>query len=700
MANIDKNLFLNPEKKYRVNHIVHNWQEKDRTVFMDALNAYGYGGVVTNPNQKRGFFTDPENLDEFEEILKELKERDLAYWIYDEKGYPSGYANGHTLIDHPELEAKGFYMTRRVAYEPRHTTFTLDDESDKIVWAAKYPIKVVDLHESYVQYDQMQPIPFTDTFCECDLGKEEALFIFCSKPAYEGSHCTHNVSLPSFSHYINIMDPRAVRRFIDIAFEPIHARIPDAYSNATAVFTDEPSLQVGYARSYETWPYALAPWVDGLFEEFEAEYGYSMLPWMPLLFEGGPKAYPIRVDFYRLVGKLIARAYSGQLAEWCEAHGGRFSGHYLGEESMTSHVKDYGSYVEVLKATSYPGIDVLHCYPEIHSFNTSKHGQMIVRKKGTNGMMAEISPFVLNNIFSKDPIENMSAIMGIIYMNGVRTTHSYFMTDFGAYDPRVENQTSIVYKTYYLNQESANKFNEYVGRLGYMFDGLMNDCNTFVYYGVEDVQAKMVPQHTAFAGPERDADKSTSAITKRILNSGFDFYYADRDDIVDAGASLNNGKPMISGNEVKTVIVPAIDVMYDESVEALIKLAEAGVTVLFLDKLPRFGTNLTPGATATAKEHFTAVSADDILDHLNGRGDAFTAKAEGATLIKARYFKDGQEMYFINNYTRGLNAEVKFDHTEKKTATVYNPVDGSITPINMGETYTIPSFRGVFVLFD
>jgi len=697
MARIDEKLFLNPEKKYRVNHIVHEWPEKDRTLFMDAINAYGYGGVVTNPNQSRGFFADPENVDEFKEIVSELEERGLPYWIYDEQGYPSGYANGHVLIDHPELEAKGFYMCRRVAYEPRHTTFTLDDESDKIVWAAKYPINVVDLHESYVQYDKMQPVPFTDTFCECDLGKEEAFFVFCSKSAYEGSHCTHNVC--SFAHYVNIMDERAIRRFIDIAYEPIENRIPGVYSRATAVFTDEPSLQVGYARGYETWPYALAPWVDGLFEEFEAEYGYSMLPWLPLLFEGRTDAYPIRVQFYRLVGKLVARAYSGQLTEWCEAHGSKFSGHYLGEETMTSHVKDYGSYVEVLKATSYPGIDVLHCYPEIHNYNTSKHGQMIVRKKGTNGMMAEISPFVLNHIFSKDPIENMSAIMGIIYMNGVRTTHSYFTTDFTEYDERIENQ-KIGYKEYYLKRESANRFNEYVGRLGYMFDGTMNDCNTFVYYGVEDVQAKMVPQHTAFSGPERDADKSTIGITKRIFNSGFDFYYADRDDIVAAGESLKGGKPMISGYEVKTVIVPALDVMYDESVETLIKLRDAGVTVLFLDKLPRFGTELEVGATATAKEYFKAVSADDILAHLEGRGDAFTATAEGATLLLARYFKDGREMYFVDNNTRGLDAEVVFNHKEKKTATVYNPVDGSITPINMGDTYTVPSFRGVFVLFD
>lgn len=695
MASIDRQAFLNPGLKYRANPIMHNWPDENRTVLMDAIKAYGFGGVVTNPSHKKGFFADPENVDDFARIISELEARGLSFWIYDEQGYPSGYANGRTLIGHPELEAKGFYMRRRVAYAPyapRHTTFRLDEESDKIVWAAKYPINVVGLHESYIEFEKMEPVPFTDDFCECDLRENQALFVFCSKPAYEGSHCTHNVC--SFARYINILDPRAVRRFLDIAFEPIAERIPDAYSRAAAVFTDEPSLQVGYARPYETWPYALAPWVDGLFEEFEKEYGFSLLPWLPLLFEGSANAYPVRVQFYRLIGKLAARAYSGQLARWCEEHGGKFSGHYLGEESMVSHVKDYGSNVEVMKATSYPGIDVLNCYPEIYNYNTAKHMQMVVRKKGTNGMMAEICPFANKDEFLKDPVENMSAIMGLLYMSGVRTTHSYFTSNFSEYDPARISVRGI------MSQAEAAAFNGYVARMGFMLDNVPADCNTFVYYAVEDVQAKMVPQTTAFSGPETAADASAMAITKRIYEAGFDFLYADHEDLIEAGVSAGSGKPVISGCEVRTVIVPAVDVMYDESVEALMKLRDAGVTVLFLDKVPSFGTTLTPGAAAKAKESFSAVSSDDVMNHLMTRGDAFTAEAEGAMLIKARFIKDGHELYFVDNNTRGVNANVTFGHREKKTAAVYNPVDGSVTPIAMGESYVIPSFRGVFILFD
>ena len=171
------------------------------------------------------------------------------------------------------------------------------------------------------------------------------------KSAYEGSHCTHNVS--SFLRYINVMDKNAVKRFIDIQYEPLAKYIPDVYKRAEAVFTDEPSLQHTYRRDYQTWGYALCPWVEGLFDRFEEEYGYSPLPYLPMLFEGRSgyfhEIYALRVQFYRLVGKLVAEAFTGQISQWVKDHGGIFSGHYIGEENLSQHVEFYGDFIEVIK---------------------------------------------------------------------------------------------------------------------------------------------------------------------------------------------------------------------------------------------------------------------------------------------------------------------------------------------------------------
>ena len=716
----DRKDWEDPPVAYRVNPMMHNFPRENRTTLMDAIKDFGYGGIVTNPDQElwddiglgdvladqpadakpRSWYDDyRKNCARFADTLEELKTRGIPYWVYDEKGYPSGYAGGETLRGHRELEAKGFYMYRVATYEDRHFTYHLDDDSDKIVWAATYPLDTPHQHQSYVQWDQMTPVHFEERTLECDMKAKTVLYIFNVRAAHIGSQATHNTC--SFDRYINILDPRAVRRFIDVMYEPLLEECPDAFENAAAVFTDEPSLMCTYVRDYETWNFALCPWVDGLFEAYEAEYGVSILLELPLLFEGTTEGYPVRVRFYRLIGKLVAKAYSGQLQSWCEAHGTKFSGHYLCEEWMLDHVTFYGSYLDVLCATGYPGLDVLNCYPEIYDYNTAKHPQMAVRKKNTNGMMVEICPFSDIANFEKAPVENMTGIMSLLYLSGVRVTHSYFSTNFEEYDPE-----KLRGRRGYLHRNEARAFNEYVGRMGYLLDGLHNDTHTFVYYGIEDTAAKRKPLFSGGHGDEVRADESTRAITRAVYEAGHDFYYADRDDLTAAAASA--GRPEISGHPVETVIIPKLDVMYDESYEALKNLASRGVKVLVLDQIPRFGTkrrilfrwNDTEDPFAgTRQGDFTPVSQSDILAWLDETDSDFTVEAGGAMILKARFQKDGRELWMIDNNTREA-VDAVLRHSQKTTATLYCPADGSIRPITMGESCRIPSFRAVFVWFD
>ncbi len=673
----------NPPKNFRVKPIIHGLADAPESL-MDAVNDFGFGGVVTNPSRKNWYEGYRDSAKEFADVIAKLEKHDLPFWFYDENGYPSGHAGGESLKGHPELEAKGFYMRRMVAYEPRHAKFHLDDESDKIVWAAKYPLEILRIDDSYVMYEQMQPVPFTDTFCETDLNAREAFFVFCVKPSYEGSHCTHNVS--SFLRYINIMDKAAVRRFIDLIYEPLAEVIPDLFSRTEAVFTDEPSLQVGYMRDYESWPYALAPWVDGLFERYEQEYGTSLLPYLPLIFEGRTDAYPIRVKFYQLVGKLIGEAFSGQLADWCRAHGGAFSGHYLLEETIAAHVMSYGSFVEVVRRCGYPGLDVLFCYPEDFDYNNVKYPQIAARKMGADGMMVEFCPFAGKENFDKAPMENTFAVMGILLMNGVRKINSYFSSNFAEYAPELEKHKGV------MSRADARRLNDYVGRIGVMLDGLQNRTNVFVYYGLEDTQGKMKPQTSLLNGPEQDADRATMPFTRRLMNSGVDFYYADREDIV-AAASCD-GTPVISGNEVKLVIVPALDILHDDAFAALQALRNKGAEVLFLDKIPAFGTtvNQTP-----VREGFSPVDADTAVEKavaLLG----LTVNTE-ATVMKAKFVRDGKEIWMLENLEKE-EASISLAHKDFAAATLCFPDSGDTRPINMGDSFTLPSFRSVFVILE
>ncbi|MBE6598892.1 MAG: hypothetical protein E7638_05570 [Ruminococcaceae bacterium] len=665
---LDKNIFKNPPRELGICMMAHV-MGGDLEGLMAYYEKCGHAGAVINPPEEHGFTSNPDNIAHFGKVIKALKDHGLSYWIYDEAGYPSGQARGLSLEGHPEFEAKGFYMHRRIAYEPTHAVFNLDDESDRIIWAAKYPVETPGRHESFVQFDKMTPVPFTKDRVECDLEPVEILYVFCVKPAYEGSHSTHNVS--SFRRNLNIMDKAAVRRFIDVAYEPTAAMLPDAYRDAVNVFTDEPSLHVWRARPYEVWNYAIAPWCDGLFEAYERDHGESLLPNLPLIFEGTESAYPTRVKFYETVAGMIAEAWSGQLSQWCEEHGCGFSGHYLLEESISHHVVQYGNFIKVLMNASYPGIDVLTCYPEIYQYTTAKYAQMAVRKKQSGGMMVEICPFNNKEEFYKDPVNNMTAVMGLLYLSGVRKTNSYF--------------------NHHL-PEVLKAFNEYVARLGYMLDGLMNETSVFVYYGIEDVQAKTQPTYTAmWDGISSKVDATTWALTEKMSENNNDYYFIDRDDLRDAAKALDEtGKAVISGNEVKVVVIPAMDVMYGESVEILRKLAEAGVVVKFADNLPRIGAE---DAAHLDTEGLSAFSIDEILAFLHDFADDTFRTTNEAVVLTAKFTRDGKALHMLVNKSR-VDARVAY---KGGAAEVFSPDDGSTADVEGGEVI-VPKMRAVFVL--
>lgn len=703
---MEREAFKNPDKKYRMKTILHTWPA-DCEVLADAVKEFGYGGVATNPPTENGYTANADNLKTFSRILKAVRDRGMDYWIYDEQGYPSGHAGGQALEGHPELEAKGFYMRRRITYEPRHTVFELDDESDKIIWAARYPMDCSQMNASVILYEQMEKVPFTEKFCECDLKENEALFIFCVKSAYEGSHLTHNVS--SKRRYINIMDERAVRRFLDVGYEPIAGEFPEAYPGAEAVFTDEPSLQVAYMHGDESWPYALAPWTEGLFEKFEEEYGYSLLPYLPQIFEGGKNTYNTRVRFYELVGKMIAQAYVKQIAEWCRAHGTCFSGHYLAEETMMAHVLYYGSYMEVLKAAGYPGVDVLASYPGIYHHNTTKFAQMASRKNRMNGIMVELCPFINMEHFSKMPVQYSAGILSLLYAGGCRCVNSYFRSDFSSYAP---DKLGTDYGGF-MSREQSVWLNEYVGRMGMVLDGAHNDCGTFVYYAVEDVQAKTKPGHTALESVDSPADVSLLDITRNLYREGYDYLMADKEDLVMAADSLLAGDAKISGCLVKNVIIPAIDVIYSETWEALIRLKEAGVNIWFADKLPGYKVGeeipfvyydfreecILDTTYVTDGKYFRAACPQEIMQYIKSQEKQFEVFAQtGEKLLVTRYRRGESVIYFVVNRSE-KEQTVMWRCGGDKCTQVWNPADGTVAEKKVGENVKMDVYCGIFFVF-
>ena len=694
---IDKALFMNPPAQYRMNPMIHIWPEHDSRLFMEALKDYGFGGVVTNVYQEDGFTSNPKNLHRFSAIVQELEQSGLPYWVYDESGYPSGSGGGLVLREHPELEAKGLYMHRIITYTPREVRYRLDCESDRIVWAAKYQVDVSIPQDSIVRYETMQPVPFSDDSIRCELQACEILYIFCQKPAYEGSHCTHNIC--SYDRYINVLNPDAVRRFIDLCYEPVEAAVPGVYAHAQAVFTDEPALQTFYVRPYEQWPYALLPWEARLPGIFRQMYGEDLYPLLPMLFEGTEVCWPARVKFYEMIGHVIGQSYTAQLRNWCRAHGGRFSGHYFGEEMLVDHVRSYGNMLSVQRQSDYPGMDILACWPEGYFPQDAKYVQMAARKCGSNGFMAEVCPFDNPEEFGKAPFDNLLATMGLNYISGVRTTQSYAEADFSAFGdgrfrdflPRNQDMFGQVRK--YFDRAQMRQLNAYVGRMGLLLDGLQNQCTTVLYFGIEDVQAKYTPKHDCEVGAQAiGCDLATLRLLRAMLDEGRDFLFADAEDLTEIARTGRLG-----GEEIRRILLPGLDVIRPEALAALRQLKKAGVCVLFAEKLPHI--DALSGQQLQLAGEFEAVSVQEAVQIPDAQEPQFKTLS-GPIVRQARYrTRDSKSMFFLLNPGR-TESVVRLPGADACRCTVLDPFTGTITQERLNRDWTVPAVRGIFIIIE
>ncbi len=651
-----------PSDIYKTNVIQHRFDENYKLA-LDAIEDFNFAGVVTNVPFDNGFTSNADNVAFFEKIATEMQKRALEYWVYDEVGYPSGQAGGKLPREIKEFAAKGLYMRKYEAFlEDIDFDYEIDGISDCIAYAVQYKQDLSDVCEAKILFETAKPLDYTKRKVRVCLKPGEICYIFIVKDAYEGSHCVHNIS--SRKKYINLLSEDAVEKFIQIAYEPIVKDAKNAFSNANAVFTDEPSLMVGYARDYETFNYALVPYEKTLFDKFEKKYGYDVKPYLPLLFENtNEKCYSVRRDFYDLIGDVVANNYSKKIQSYCKEHGTRLSGHYLAEENVWEHVMYYGNYVSVLKETGYPGMDILQCTPEDFFHNAPKFLEMIARKKKTNGYMVEFCPFFNKEVFDRAPFENAIGSMGLLYMNGARKINTYFLPRLSEYDERIGKGGS-------MSRAQSVYLNDYVGRLGEMLCDKRAVYDTYVYYAIEDVQAKFKPKTVGAYAKDAELSKLDNSLTRlaKSLENGGRYGFVDEQDLT-GGFS-----------DFQRIVVPDVDFISAKTVKALRKLSEDGKEIFFINGYPK---NILG-------EEGEDCSFGKILSYAewDEKQSAFTPKG-----IFLQSFDERTEMMYNNNKTETVVVL-------KNTRRVYDVDTGETYLARAGDEISLKAYRAVFLVED
>lgn len=669
--------------KYRPYQIVHEWGD-DIGAQLAQLQAYGVGGIVTNTAWNDGYLTDPAAFGNLAATLASAKELGFGLWLYDESGYPSGSAGGLTLDGHPELEATGIRMVTVTGSGAVQAAQTLPPEGIRFVAAWLYPAE--DGGRARPEDGAQLALDDDTSLRWTGLTGAWVMQAFVEQRLFEGSHAANNGW--KARRYPNLLDRRAVARFIEVTYEAYARHLGDALGGIDAIFTDEPSLMAAYQNTEETFACGLLPWCDELPSLYNSLYGRELLPLLGSLFEGdGIADRTVRAQFAHAVSELLAANYFRQIADWCAAHGVRLSGHALLEESLVYHTAYYGNLMRVIREMQVPGCDMLTTRPRTYMhdpfgyFLAPKFVSSAARAAGRSEVMAEICPVVFSpsgafELDTEATLQDMQGTAGLLYFSGVTQINSYYSFD-------------VVDKAVYA------PYCEYVGRMGAMLDGAKHMPDVGVYYPIETAQALYKPIRRAVLHQPQalwdDHDRLVQ-LTRGLFEARLDFNFLDADAVLGAesaedgeaalggtkstavgeaaisaenataedgsaklpGGSAKDGRLIVAGIPYRAIVMPDMDVIPLAVLERLSLFADSGGRLTWTGRLPFMGVRDEEHAEVQRLMKRFATSASVSASATYCRSDA-AANRERLTAVPAA--DDVRELY-VSRYRKQDGAEM------------------------------------------
>ena len=190
--------------------------------------------------------------------------------------------------------------------------------------------------------------------------------------------------------WVNVCEPAAVARFIELTHEVYAKRLDRWFKNKTilGIFTDEPGhpTRVTFPDGK---PLVSFRKYSGLEDEYKTATGRALKDdvekWL------ATKEGDVWSVYLGLMGKRFRTAYFDQIRAWCDAHGILFTGHMISENDLYGSARCNGNPILCLRGESLPGMDEIHtrCEPDRIEWVTYNVARQAILHRG-NGGLAEL----------------------------------------------------------------------------------------------------------------------------------------------------------------------------------------------------------------------------------------------------------------------------------------------------------------------
>ena len=546
--------------------------DEDVDFMMDMFRDMGMGGAhlhsrtgMALPYLKEAF------MERVSRAVEKARENGMYAWLYDEDRWPSGYGGGYITKDDR-------YRSRVLIFSPKK----LGDVADDDAWGqvangkcarsnhrrllAVYSVALDDdgWLESYRTVDEAQAEslpPQTLWYAYLEISGKNPWF--------------------NDTAYANLLDPEAVRAFIQTTHEAYHRAVGDAFGTTVpAIFTDEPqfSFKQNLQKAKDRTMVSI-PFTDDLPETYREKYGEDLMERLPeLFFDRKGEWSAARYRFHDHLTERFVSAYADQIGAWCREHGIAMTGHVMRESSLKLQTQAVGEAMRFYRAMELPGIDMLAFRTE---YNTAKQCQSVVHQFGREGMLSELYG-VTNWDFDfrgHKLLGDWQAALGVT----VRVPHLAWTSMAGEAKrdyPAAISYQSPWYREYRRIEDYFSRVNTAMTRGKCVVHlGVLHPVESYwLAYGSEEKTGRL----------RRELDESFDQLTGWLIGDTKDFDLIAESLAESLFRGARDGRIQIGEMSYSVILAPNMLTMRSSTLRLLREFRAAGGRVVFAGRTPEY----------------------------------------------------------------------------------------------------------------
>ncbi len=613
--------------------------------------------------------------------IEEAKETGLDAWIYDEEGWPSGFAGGIVTGLSSDYHARfitfekfnGDLKELEEYAELRSRKDLEDVEADKV-----YSVKTIRRGDADGKEDHRNENGILAVYQMI----EDDYQRLRPKSVRETYKKTPEKIWVIRRHvqrfYIDVMNKEAVKAFLTVTHEEYYKRFSESFGKEMkGFFTDEPRIACNR--------FGELAWSEQLDLVIKERYGYELLDVLPCLFREFSGHEKVRYDFWSTVNDLFVTNYMKQIYDWCESHNCMLTGHIMLEESIFGQMTSSAGVMPFYEYEHIPGIDWLR--RRIESPVIAKQVGSVAAQLGKRKVLTESFALTGWNV----SFEELKWIMEWQYVNGVNMLCQHLQ----AYSLKGSRKRDYPPSLYEQQSwwEEYRQFTDYTGRLGLLLSEGNERAKVLVLH-------PMRSGYLVFNGSRteqmRSLDDHFTKLSCALSGEHISYHYGD-ETILKKHACVTKEGFHVGEVTYKAVILPQMYAIDHATILLLLAFAEQGGKLYYTGEFPSFSNDGGQERIQQLQEASEFLPMEDIRKTLAGKGLSSVSIAEQGQEVKdiACQLRDTEEglLILMVNLSTDTRHSAVIDVQGYNAAELIHAEDGSSEDI-------VPDEKGLILTFE